>query len=293
MAALENVLDFMGTVSYFENPERANTPEDYEEYMKKIKEVRVILPDELQRIQKEQDGASPKTAVECAITCDDADSYTMAARLNEEYNLSENEDTPRCLVLNFANPYHPGGGVRRGANAQEESLCRQSSLLFSLESEEAASYYLYNKENKNKDAYGNDYGTDAMLLTPYVEIIKSRNRQPLPVCEKTAVLTAAAPIISDKENISVNYKELFSRRIYSVLLCAAHYGYRHLVLGAWGCGAFGNNPVVVARLFYDEMERFTYGGKSTKELFERISFAVPYSENRPINYLTFKTQFEE
>ena len=41
------------------------------------------------------------------------------------------------LVLNLANPVNPGGGVRRGSKAQEEDLCRKSSLLLSLESSAA------------------------------------------------------------------------------------------------------------------------------------------------------------
>ena len=67
------------------------------------------------------------------------DSYTLARRrLCNTYLLGK--DDQRILVLNLANPVHPGGGVRTGAKAQEEDLCRKSSLLLSLESRAASRY---------------------------------------------------------------------------------------------------------------------------------------------------------
>ena len=99
------------------------------------------------------------------------------------------------------------------------------------------------------------------------------------------------PIIENKLYISEEYVDLVYQRINSVLLTAAYYGYTHLVLGAWGCGAFGNDPDVVAKLFRDAIDNFSYNGKNVHQLFEKISFAVPYSEKNPANYLAFKEQF--
>ena len=67
------------------------------------------------------------------------DTFTAARRLSRQDQLSSHKQ--KVLVLNFANPVHPGGGVRQGARAQEEDLCRQSTLLLSLESSQASFYY--------------------------------------------------------------------------------------------------------------------------------------------------------
>ena len=63
------------------------------------------------------------------------------------YDMKQKGARP-VLVLNLANPVNPGGGVRRGATAQEEDLCRISSLLVSLESMKAKTYYDYNSPYK-------------------------------------------------------------------------------------------------------------------------------------------------
>jgi len=280
------------------------------------KEVDVYLPEDIENLKNSIPKRQVEVAGQCKITCDDTDTYTMACKIyrkltpavEEEpdeteysYGIEERmsvEDienakkTVKCMVLNFANPVNPGGGARRGAYAQEENLCRRSSLLLSLESDEAKKYYGYNIHNSLKDKAGNNYGTNSLMLTPYVEVIKDKNYERKEYAE-VAVLTSAMPIIANKWDISEEYPDLVYQKINSVLLVAAHYGYTHLVLGAWGCGAFGNDPEVVARLFRDAIDSFSYNGKNVNQLFEQISFAVPYSEKKPENYLAFKEQFGE
>ncbi|HVT71393.1 MAG TPA: TIGR02452 family protein [Trebonia sp.] len=48
---------------------------------------------------------------------------------------------------------------------------------------------------------------------------------------------------------------------------AAAHGHRTLVLGAWGCGVFRNDPAVVATAFAGHLDR-------TRGRFDRVVFAV-------------------
>ena len=145
--------------------------------------------------------------------------------------------------MNFANPVGPGGGVRRGAKAQEEDLCRRSTLLLSLESDAAREMYDF---NRNKSFV---LSSDYMILTPNVEIFRDENNDLLDETFIVSVLTAAAPYVSQgTDGISQDEIErVFYQRILGVLQVAAAYGYKYLVLGAWGCGAFGNDANVVAQ----------------------------------------------
>ena len=91
-------------------------------------EARVLLPREVEMLGDAL--AVEPAGAPCAYFCENEDSYAMACRRFREcgYAFSP-EAQPDILVLNMANAIHPGGGVRRGATAQEEDLCRRSSLL--------------------------------------------------------------------------------------------------------------------------------------------------------------------
>jgi uncharacterized protein (TIGR02452 family) len=54
-----------------------------------------------------------------------------------------------------------------------------------------------------------------------------------------------------------------------VLALAASQGYKHLVLGAWGCGVFRNDPDVVAGAFASHLRHGDWAGR-----FERVVFSV-------------------
>ena len=287
MTVQENMLALYDTIGFFECYDPTPLDESYEEHMRWIKECHVLLPEEIKKLKSTPLSHSTSHSEQCEISCKDADSFTMAHEIYHRY------DNAKIMVLNFANPYNPGGSVWHGAKAQEEDLCRRSSLLFSLESEEAKKYYQYNKDNRNRDVYRNDYGTNSMILTPHVTIIKDKNYKYYFEFPGVSVLTVAAPIVNNRHRLSDEYIDLFFERINSILLCAAHYGYTHLVLGAWGCGAFGNDPEVVSGLFRDAIENFNYDGKNVHQLFESITFAVPYSAKRPANYEVFAEKFNK
>ena len=213
------------------------------------------------------------------------DSYTLARKRCRESN---HETSKPILVLNLANPVHPGGGVRRGAHAQEEDLCRKSSLLVSLESDTARPYYAYNASLNTL------MGSDAIILSPTVEIIKDEHGQLLNEPVTVAVLTCAAPMITEglEGMTEQQYREMFYRRISFMLRCAASWGYRELILGAWGCGAFGNDSAVVSDLFYQALKELHDGEMTVSDLFTHIDFAVLCKGN-DYNYRQFLRNFKD
>ncbi len=218
----------------------------------------------------------------------------MVGRLfGPEYEHTFTSVGRKILVLNFANPVHPGGGVRRGARAQEEDLCRRSSLLPALESLVARPHSDYN------NGLSGYMGSDAMILTPEVEVIKDEHYGLLDKPFTVAVLTCAAPMVSHGMGTltRAQYEELFYHRIMMVFHIAIYYGYTHLVLGAWGCGAFGNDANLVSDLFYNAMKELKVplqknGTGTVKDFFRRIDFAVLDRTNDKYNYKAFLRNFE-
>lgn len=190
---------------------------------------------------------------------------------------SQNSD---ILVLNFANPVHPGGGVYLGAIAQEEDLCRKSTLLKSLESENAKAYYDFHRK------LNSPLSSDYMILSPKVEVFRNSDNTLSYKSFEVSVLSCAAPIMSTPtRNMGIeNYEQLLYQRIKGMLCLALTYNYKSLVLGAWGCGAFGNDAEIVAKLFrqaFDEMN----------SPFDNIVMAVLDKTEWQYNYNMFKKYF--
>ena len=240
----------------------------------------VLLPNNVRDVcSREPRGVH--TAGECKVCCLKMDSFEAAVNMTQERK-GKGESKNPVLVLNFANPVNIGGGVYKGARAQEEDLCRRSSLLRSLESKHALHYYQYNR------AFHTYLGTDAMIFSPEVEVFRDEYCELMQETIIVAVLTCAAPLISyGLEGLSEReYRGLFYNRIVGMLKCAAYFGYENLVLGAWGCGAFGNDAAVVSDLFYQAMEDI-----QAKNLFRRIVFAVRSKGEESYNFREFSRNF--
>lgn len=190
----------------------------------------------------------------------------------------------RTLVMNFANARHPGGGFLNGANAQEESLCRSSSLYESLISKEASEMYEHNK--KTSSPYDSDY----MLISPYVDVFRSVDGKLLDESHSTAVITIAAPNRNGRAK-DVGRDDLQAamiNKIKNLLLVAAAYKYDTLILGAWGCGAFGHKAKDVAGYFRSVLVDQKYS-----QFFKQIVFAVYDRSSSQYNYLSFTRAFDE
>lgn len=216
-------------------------------------------------------------------------SYQAAMRLSEEYS------GRKIAVLNFANAFHAGGGVTKGSNAQEESLCRTSTL-----------YPLIYRRTLNDTFYQHhrDLNTpkasDSLIYTEGVVICKTDDdypeRMPKEKWVTVDVITMAAPDLRNKANpyavivgkgVEMNDAELFGyhvKRAIHMLTAAAAKNADILVLGAFGCGAFQNNPAVVAKAYKTALSVFP-------KVFEHIEFAVYCTANSAENYEEFYKVF--
>lgn len=178
----------------------------------------------------------------------------------------------KTCILNFASYKHPGGYFLGGSSAQEEMLCHESTLFPVLKAFEKE-YYAWNKLNLNKALY-----KDRALYTP--EVIFEHNDEH----EEIDVLTCAAPNygaarkyqhVTREEN-----RKVFANRINFMYDIAEANGVRTLVLGAWGCGVFKQDPVETCELLTE------IAIKKNCPHIKKIIFAIPDSGSR--NYKAFK-----
>lgn len=147
-------------------------------------------------------------------------------------------------ALNFASAYHPGGGFLGGARAQEESLARSSALYSCLRDQPM---YAYHEANRSP------MYSDWVVHSPNVPVFRTDPGDLLGVPYRCAFITSPAvnaKVVLKRDPTRVAEIEAAMRtRIDKVLAVASRHEHATLVLGAWGCGAFGNDPQVIARLF--------------------------------------------
>ena len=214
-------------------------------------------------------------------------SFEAAIRLHKLY------PDKRIGVLNFASATNPGGGVTRGSSAQEESLCRISTLYNVLNTKYLLEHFYIPNRLKN-----NPLHDDTVIYTPDIVICKSDNNNPTRVKNeefiKVDVLTCAAPNLREKPgnlynfdgntSIKISDEELYQihfKRAKQILDVAIINNIDILVLGAFGCGAFKNNPYVVAKAYKDILKEY-------RNYFDLIEFAIFTNEYNKENYLAFK-----
>ncbi len=256
-----------------------------------MRAIQVLLPeqiDELRAEDVESKESRTQAIASCTFGCENIDALVLAQKKYLELKESGESD-PRVLVLNLASSMHPGGQTRKGASAQEEDLCRRTSLLLSLESDEAKKYYAYNNARKTH------MGSDGVMISPCVEVIKDAASETLSEPFPISVMSCAAPMIRlGLEGMSqAEYERMLYRRIQGMLLVAASQNYRHLILGAFGCGVFGNDAAIVSRLFYRAIQNVSYDGKESDQLFDSIDFAVLCRPGKDYNYREFCRNFSQ
>lgn len=159
------------------------------------------------------------------------------------------EGKDKIGVLNFASAKNPGGGFLNGAMAQEESLATSSTLYRSLVRHEE--YYRENRAQKSM-MYTN-YG----IYTPEVMFFRDEKFHLVEEPVKASVLTLPAVNMNQVliKGESKELAETVMRRRMKLALCIfAEQGAKHLVLGAYGCGVFGNDPCKVAMWWRELLE---------------------------------------
>ncbi|MCF3129631.1 TIGR02452 family protein [Streptomyces olivochromogenes] len=148
-------------------------------------------------------------------------------------------------VLNFASARNPGGGYLNGAQAQEEALCRASALYTCLL--RAREFYDHHR------AHRDPFYTDRVIHSPAVPVFRDDRGSLLAEPFSAGFLTAAAPnagvVRRTTPERTPELPRALAVRAERVLETAAAHGYRRLVLGAWGCGVFQNDPAQVAGAF--------------------------------------------
>ena len=198
--------------------------------------------------------------------------------------LSKDNPDKKIAVLNFANSIHPGGGVTRGARAQEESLCRTSTLYPVIMDQISESYYAHHRKLNDKRA------TDSLIYSENIIICKTDDdipkRMPKEDWVSVDIITMAAPHLAGANGygLVIDDAELFDihlNRALHMFSVAASKNVDILVLGAFGCGAFHNDPEIVSKAYKTALEQF-------KGAFEKVEFAIFCAEHETNNYLAFK-----
>lgn len=173
------------------------------------------------------------------------------------------EEKQLCAVLNFASAKNPGGGFINGAMAQEESLAASSCLYKTLTIHEE--YYQKNRQCKSM------MYTDHAIYSPEVVFFRNGNfqliRQPVTASVLTLPAVNMGQVIQKGENIQLA-QQIMKRRMKLALAIFAKQNCKNLILGAYGCGVFRNDPKNIAAWWHDLLTNLY------PHTFETIVFAV-------------------
>lgn len=171
------------------------------------------------------------------------------------------------VVLNFASATNPGGGVKTGSKAQEECLCRCSTLYPCL-----TQNHLFNDFYKYHRDRHNIFYTNRIIYTPNITIFKEDIEEPkLMAMEnwyQVDVITSSAPNLRLIEKFNENeLLKLLKSRIERIIQIAIVNRKQNIILGAFGCGVFKNPPYLVARAFKEVLDIY-------RNYFDNIIFAI-------------------
>ena len=175
------------------------------------------------------------------------------------------EGAGKIGVLNFASAKNPGGGFLGGSQAQEESLACRSALYSSLTTE--PDYYDHHR------SAGDPLYSHRAIYSPGCPVFRDDEgtllREPLMVDFITCPAPNAGAVKRNAPASVPLIPETLRQRAACVLALACHHGCEALVLGAWGCGVFRNDPKMVAGLFKELLQAPPFSGR-----FKAVRFSV-------------------
>ncbi|KAK6339769.1 hypothetical protein TWF718_009163 [Orbilia javanica] len=208
---------------------------------------------EIPMVTKSTSTYIPKISVVYSDTFDAA--RDIVSRLKTQKHREYESGKVRVGVLNMASNTQPGGGVLNGSQAQEETLCRRSTLYPSL-----------------LQSHFHPLPAGSAIFTPDVLVFMNQSYEMLKSEDRfyTDVISMAAPkrpeLTNDKKQYAEqsSYEELISG-VKGMMRMAQAKGVTHFVAGAFGCGAYGNPNALVAECF----KRVICGRKFGSEGWER------------------------
>lgn len=200
-------------------------------------------------------------------------------------------------VLNFASATNPGGGVTKGASAQEECLCRVSTLYKCISASEITEAFHKKHWRALKTGKMDSFYNDDCIQTCNVTVFKSDTAKTVLLPEKdwfdVDVISCAAPNLRRMSQHDKQWKknvtdqellDIYKKRINRVLDIARYAKSEVVILGAFGCGAFANPPELVAKAMHASIDEHKYD-------FETIELAVYCLLRDTSNYEVFAKEF--
>jgi uncharacterized protein (TIGR02452 family) len=196
--------------------------------------------------------------------------------------LVQDELVGGVVALNFASARHAGGGFLGNAKAQEEDLARRSALYECLLTQ--PDYYAANREGHSL------LYTDHIIYSPEVPFFRDQRYELMEVPFVASIITAPAPnagaVLTREPDAGPRIAMALERRAAKVLAVAAAKEHRCLVLGAWGCGVFKNDPKVMADIFARLLKSTAFAGA-----FDRVVFAVYSRGGGDSSFPAFQARF--
>jgi len=161
--------------------------------------------------------------------------------------MAKRQEFQKIGVLNFASAKNPGGGFLKGTQAQEESLARSSALYKSIL--KCRGHYEFHRSHDSL------LYSDRMLYSPDCPVFRKDDETLLETPYLVDFITSPAPNAGElwrkQSQDAEKIREVLYERGAKLLSLAIYNGCDALVLGAWGCGVFKNNPATVAQMFAD------------------------------------------